>query len=218
MIMKKRLFVLFLTALLALGVVTPVMAQDGDAPPEPTEEVTPVEDSADDSEGMEYIDSILALFPAVAVTAILIRYLIEAAKKFEIEFIAKYPGRAQAVLNALAWLGMGLAAHFGVDGQVLEVIRRLTDAWPGLMGLLDLIVPAFLGILATKAAHEALKTTESKETPAEEPPTQIATATSEVSPQGDQKMTLQVGNVPEVPVTAVVDTMQYGTGTIDPKS
>lgn len=42
-------------------------------------------------------------------------------------------------------------------------------------------------------------------------------AISEVSPQGDQSLTLQVGGAPATP-PAVVDTTQYGTGYIDPKS
>lgn len=109
---------------------------------------------------MEYIDSILALFPIVATVAILIRYIVEAGKKVKFGPIVSNPGRAQAVLNAVAWLGLGLAAHFGVQGEVLAVVARLTDAWPGLMGLLELVVPMFLSILATKAAHEALKRTE----------------------------------------------------------
>lgn len=117
---------------------------------------------------MEYIDSIIALFPAVAVTAILIRYIVEAGKKLKIEFVIKNPGRTQAVLNAIAWLGMGLAAHFGVEGQAMEVIRRLTDAWPSVSGLLELVVPMFLSILATKFAHTQLKKTEAKVPPKSE--------------------------------------------------
>jgi hypothetical protein len=59
--------------------------------------------------------------------------------------------------------------------------------------------------------------TKEEPAPAEEPaPT--ATATSEVSPEGDQKMTLQVSSAPEAPAPAVVDSMGYGTGVIDPKS
>lgn len=114
---------------------------------------------------MEYIDSIISLFPAVAVTAILIRYIVEACQKLKISWAVNQPGRFQAILNAIAWLGMGLAAHFGVDGQAMEVIRRLTDAWPSITGLLELVVPMFLSILATKFAHTQLKKTEAKVPP-----------------------------------------------------
>lgn len=51
-----------------------------------------------------------------------------------------------------------------------------------------------------------------------EEPAPTASATANVSPQGDQSLTLQVGGTKEAPVPAVVDTMQYGTGAIDPKS
>lgn len=129
---------------------------------------------------MEYIDSIISLFPAVAVTAILIRYIVEAGKKLKIAWVIKNPGRTQAILNAIAWLGMGLAAHFGVEGQVMEVIRRLTDAWPSVVGLLELVVPMFLSILATKFAHTQLKKTEATVPPKSEAksaaPAQPATA------------------------------------------
>lgn len=167
---------------------------------------------------MEFFDSIIALFPIIGVAAILIRYIVEAGKKFEFKLIAEHPGRAQAVLNAIAWLGMGLAAHFGAEAQALVLIQRVTDAFPGVLGLLELVIPMFLSILATKVAHEALKTTESTAAAEEEAPKQAASATSEVSPEGVQRMTLQVGATAEAPGPAVVDTIQYGTGAIDPKS
>lgn len=108
---------------------------------------------------MEFLSALLALFPVVAVTAILIRYLVEAGKKY-IPYVADNPALVQQVLNALAWLGLGVAAHFGVDGQVIEVIQKFTDAFPGIMGLLELVIPMFLSILATKGAHELAKKAE----------------------------------------------------------
>lgn len=162
---------------------------------------------------MEFFDSIIALFPIIGVAAILIRYIVEAGKKFEFKLIAEHPGRAQAVLNAIAWLGLGLASHFGVEAQALVLIQRVTDAFPGVLGLLELVIPMFLGIITTKVVHEALKTTESTITP-EEPAAQTASATAKVSPQGDQSLTLEVGPAGPPPV---VDTVVYGTGVIDPK-
>lgn len=110
---------------------------------------------------MEFFDGILALFPVVATTAILIRYLVEFGKKY-LPFVASNPGRAQAILNAVAWLGLGLAAYYGVQDDALNVVARFTDAMPGLLGLLELLIPIFLSVLATKGVHEALKRTESR--------------------------------------------------------
>lgn len=111
---------------------------------------------------MEFFDSILALFPGVVVTAVLIRYLVEAGKKFNVPFVVANPARAQQVLNAVAWLGLGIAAYYGAEGQVLDVVQRFTDAFPGILGLLELVVPMFLSVLVTKGVHEAAKTAEGK--------------------------------------------------------
>lgn len=110
---------------------------------------------------MEFVDKVAALFPMVATTAIIIRYLVEFGKRY-FDVVADNPGRVQAILNALAWLGMGLAAHYGVEGEVLDVVRHLTDALPGLLGLVELMIPTFFGILATFGAHRLLKQTEGK--------------------------------------------------------
>jgi hypothetical protein len=114
---------------------------------------------------MEFLYSLLALFPVVAVTAILIRYLVEAGKKFKVPFVVDNPAFTQQALNAVAWIGLGIAAHYGVDGQVIDVIQRFTDAFPGIMGLLELVIPAFLSVLGTKAVHELAKKAEGKVQP-----------------------------------------------------
>lgn len=113
---------------------------------------------------MEFLNALLALFPLVAVTAILIRYIVETGKKY-IPFVADNPAFVQQALNALAWLGLGIAAHYGVEGQAVEVINRFTDAFPGVVGLLELVVPMFLSALATKGVHEAGKIVEGKARP-----------------------------------------------------
>jgi len=105
----------------------------------------------------QLLGDVAVLFPVVAGFALLIRYIVEAAQKYA---GSKNPARLQAILNMAAWLAVGIAAKYGAEGQVLDVVKRFTEAWPGLLGLLELAIPVFVGILATKKAHDLLKLTE----------------------------------------------------------
>jgi hypothetical protein len=110
---------------------------------------------------MEFLDAVLGLFPVVAAAAILVRYIVEGVKKFAPKSVfAQYPDRLQAGLNAFFWLVLGIAAAYGADGQALDVVQKFTDAFPGLLGLLELVIPVFLSLLATKGVHELAKKTE----------------------------------------------------------
>jgi hypothetical protein len=114
-----------------------------------------------ESVSMEFLDAVLGLFPVVAAAAILVRYIVEGVKKFAPKSIfAQYPDRTQAGLNAFFWLVLGVAAIYGAEAQALEVVERFTDAFPGILGLLELVIPVFLSLLATKGVHELAKRTE----------------------------------------------------------
>jgi len=109
-----------------------------------------------DSSAQELLKVLLPLIPTVGVWAFVINRLVELGKA---QGVIK-PGEALywvAGLNALAYLGMALAALAGYEGAVTEFAAKIEAIWPVISAAVTLAVLVAGSTGLTKLMHEAIK-------------------------------------------------------------
>lgn len=93
---------------------------------------------------LDFVLGLAALVPTFAAGALFIKVVVDAGKALGVVPDGTADKVAMA-LNAILYVGVGLAAVFGYDGKVLAVIDQLTTLIPPLVIVISTVLVAFYG-------------------------------------------------------------------------